>query len=1177
MSCLEVAAQKNSERMDAQTGRWRKAIETGDLRTVRTLLPECAGRVDDDGETGLHKAVRAKNLALARLLAKEEAGIVSEDGTSALLLAAQGNSPELCSLLLPTEAEILLPDSSTAHLVAAKAGSAEALAVLNPHFSLLRDANDLTALDYAAANGHLWCVKSLVEFYKPQGNDVGHAAMLARENGHLEIVEYLETGKLPPKESRKPRTKPPRSKSGKTRESMDSTLSLDRIPTPTLAPNSFATEPSRASIVSLQERSESISVARLQDAPIPCEEDDAELIESTLLSSQPVPFQPLSPLTQTQPMDLHEASFGLLYSEFQRTQTEVEHLQALLKEKDMTIRELQSHALGGDALGKAAKRGGLCGGRSKSQRLSQSELGFLPLLEQKDQEIGMLRTQLQSQTSQIEGYIAQYTTLSQATSMGVSQRNAIAYGDLMAAKDAAIERLMTLCEEAERKAQDTTRPAPAPESAPAPAPPVSLRVAGFDTGIQTEPIATPLVLPPIPVAAPNIPTNVPIDDLQAVSTIDSAISRTDLVGSDYEFLVLRKDFELERLRNLCIDVATQRLAALALNSAPRPPPQVVYVDNTTNAEDLQAALRDRMLRELGIVKSIQLVYKKTASLLDLVEEQRGTLQEVAATGNSPERRYGRDMCLDDLERSSFDEEQLIHNINENLDAIRLRLKGAFDFTRELAATVHRLNQGADSLTQAIDVGDVPGQKIDYSSLLWQREKEIQRLQILAIREGIPSRQPNNANAAAEAKEEVERLWRRVKQQESVINELRHHLEDSLRPAGPVADDLMSTMGSNSLIRQLSDHNLTNEQLEAVERLKLEHSAMKLEIRTLREQLADSTRAISFFAERYTRNTRKDSGGAASSQRALELQVEALQTELMTMKQDLGQAKHELAEAKRAAPEAREALVAATAEPPEAERDDPFARTFNLAGSGVMSPPGRGNDPNASVEIGNKQFLRSTLQPTERRYTSTLRPVPRRMRGEFTELMQAVVDRDVCGVGSHLDLMGATAQNGVTALMLAAAGGFRVAAEYLLEGEAGMADDAGRTALVYALERSQFAVAELLTPYEAPDVSNVNAQDRRSRTTELMEAVRKDDLARAWVLLPLQHGLRDEAGRTALLHAIEKLNVPMVRMLLPLEHAIPGPSGRSISVIAEEIRGSEAALRVREAVTLFYERALGGTS
>ncbi|TNJ27620.1 Ankyrin repeat protein 1 [Giardia muris] len=1155
--------------MDAQTGRWRKAIETGDLRTVKALLPECAGRVDDDGETGLHKAVRAKNLALARLLAKEEAGIVSEDGNSALLLAAQGNSPELCSLLLPAEAEILLPDSSTAHLVAAKAGSADALAVLNPHFSLLRDANDLTALDYAAANGHLWCVKSLVEFYKPQGNDVGHAAMLARENGHLEIADYLETGKLPPKEPRKPRMKPPRSKSEKTRGSMDSTRSLDRIPTPTLAPSSFATEPSRASIVSLQERSESVSVARLQDAPIPCEDDDAELIESTLLSSRPIPFQPLSPLTQTQPMDLHEASFGLLYAEFQRTQTEVEHLQVLLKEKDMTIRELQSHALGGDALGKAAKRGGLCGGRSKSQRLSQSELGFLPLLEQKDQEIGMLRTQLQSQTSQIEGYIAQYTTLSQGTSMGASQRNAVAYGDLLATKDAVIERLVTLCEETKRWAKDTVRSVPNSLTTPRPA--------SFETGIQTESFAAPLALPPIPVAAPNIPTNIPIDDLQAVSAIDSAISKADLAGNDYEFLMLRKDFELERLRNLCTDVATQRFAALARLSLPQPspPPQVVYVDNTTNAEDLQAALKDRMLRELGIVKSIQLVYKKTASLLDLVEEQRGTLQEVAATGNSPERRYGRDMCLDDLERSSFDEEQLIHNINENLDSIRMRLKGAFDFTRELAATVHRLNQGADALTQAIDVGEVPSQKIDYSSLLWQREKEIQRLQILAIREGIPARHSTSADAAAEAKDEIERLWRRIRQQESVINELRHHLENSLRPTGSATEDLMSTMGSNSLIQQLGDRNLTSEQLEAVERLKLEHSAMKLEIRTLREQLADSTRAISFFAERYTRNTRSDSsGGAKGSQRALELQIEALQTELMTLKQNLGQAKNELTEARRVAPDTREAF-AATLEPPEADRDDPFARTFNLAGSGVMSPSGH-KGSNTSMEIGNKQFLRSTLQPTERRYQSTLRPVPKRMRGEFTELMQAVVDRDVCGVGSHLDLMGATAQNGVTALMLAAAGGFRVAAEYLLEGEAGMADDAGRTALVYALERSQFTVAELLTPYEAPDVSNVDARDRRDRTTELMEAVQKDDLARAWVLLPLQHGLRDEAGRTALLHAIEKLNVPMIRMLLPLEHAIPGPSGRRVSVIAEEMRGSEAALRVREAVTLFYERALGGT-
>lgn len=164
-----------------------------DFDTVNKLLAQYKCSVDAQGDTGLMVATQAGLLGMVRLLAPFESGSRSSSGCTALMIACMSNMPEIVEVLLPLEKDFRLSDGRDALMLAASSNSGDVLDILMPNFSLCRDNNSLSALDYAGYEGHLFIVMKLVHYFRPSSADLSIARDLASEAGRSSVVAYLDS------------------------------------------------------------------------------------------------------------------------------------------------------------------------------------------------------------------------------------------------------------------------------------------------------------------------------------------------------------------------------------------------------------------------------------------------------------------------------------------------------------------------------------------------------------------------------------------------------------------------------------------------------------------------------------------------------------------------------------------------------------------------------------------------------------------------------------------------------------------------------------------------------------------------------------------------------------------------------------------------------------------------
>ncbi|EFO63962.1 Hypothetical protein GLP15_18 [Giardia lamblia P15] len=172
---------------------WFQGIIMNDFDTVNKLLAQYKCSVDVQGDTGLMVATQAGLLGMVRLLAPFESGSRSSSGCTALMIACMSNMPEIVEVLLPLEKDFRLSDGRDALMLAASSNSGDVLDILMPNFSLCRDNNSLSALDYAGYEGHLFIVMKLVHYFHPSSADLSIARDLASEAGRNAVVAYLDS------------------------------------------------------------------------------------------------------------------------------------------------------------------------------------------------------------------------------------------------------------------------------------------------------------------------------------------------------------------------------------------------------------------------------------------------------------------------------------------------------------------------------------------------------------------------------------------------------------------------------------------------------------------------------------------------------------------------------------------------------------------------------------------------------------------------------------------------------------------------------------------------------------------------------------------------------------------------------------------------------------------------
>lgn len=138
----------------------------------------------------------------------------------------------------------------------------------------------------------------------------------------------------------------------------------------------------------------------------------------------------------------------------------------------------------------------------------------------------------------------------------------------------------------------------------------------------------------------------------------------------------------------------------------------------------------------------------------------------------------------------------------------------------------------------------------------------------------------------------------------------------------------------------------------------------------------------------------------------------------------------------------------------------------------------------------------------------------------TDLMTSVVNGDREKFYANLSLAGEAMENGVTALMLAAEHNEPEFARLLIQCEAGLSRADGRRAIDIAISAQNYAIADMLIPYEG--YSSEELVRIGGRKTELMEAAMRNDIVRVYCFRHVQGGLRDMSGCTALMYAAERV-------------------------------------------------------
>ncbi|EET01275.1 Ankyrin repeat protein [Giardia duodenalis] len=165
----------------------------------------------------------------------------------------------------------------------------------------------------------------------------------------------------------------------------------------------------------------------------------------------------------------------------------------------------------------------------------------------------------------------------------------------------------------------------------------------------------------------------------------------------------------------------------------------------------------------------------------------------------------------------------------------------------------------------------------------------------------------------------------------------------------------------------------------------------------------------------------------------------------------------------------------------------------------------------------------------------------------TDLMTAVVNSDREQFNANSNLAGEAMENGVTALMLAAEHNEPEFARLLIQYEAGMSRADGRRAIDIAISAQNYAIADMLIPYEG--YSSGELVRIGGRRTELMEAALRNDIVRVYCFRHVQGGLRDMSGFTALMYSAEKGHTDAVKILLDIEKKITNTQGVTALMLA----------------------------
>jgi uncharacterized protein len=169
-----------------------KAVNTGDLQTVRTLIKSGTdvNARSGDGSTPLLWAAHAGNLDIARALiaAKASLDAANDFGVTPLLEASRSGNAPMVDLLLRAGADPKRshPEGETPLLSAARAGSVPTVRLLLARGADVNHAEKFqqtTALMWAAAEGHLDAADLLLEA-GADPNRQGHVTSLTtRHNG----------------------------------------------------------------------------------------------------------------------------------------------------------------------------------------------------------------------------------------------------------------------------------------------------------------------------------------------------------------------------------------------------------------------------------------------------------------------------------------------------------------------------------------------------------------------------------------------------------------------------------------------------------------------------------------------------------------------------------------------------------------------------------------------------------------------------------------------------------------------------------------------------------------------------------------------------------------------------------------------------------------------------------
>ncbi|TNJ28118.1 Kinase, NEK [Giardia muris] len=188
----------------------------------------------------------------------------------------------------------------------------------------------------------------------------------------------------------------------------------------------------------------------------------------------------------------------------------------------------------------------------------------------------------------------------------------------------------------------------------------------------------------------------------------------------------------------------------------------------------------------------------------------------------------------------------------------------------------------------------------------------------------------------------------------------------------------------------------------------------------------------------------------------------------------------------------------------------------------------------------------------------------------TPLIEAIISDDLCGIWTYSATQaGLHDEYGKTALMYAAERGNVFAIKILLEYELGMqmlSDWRGGTALMYASRSGQLQACQLL-------IDEARMQDSYGMTA-LMLAAEKNYVDIVELLIQYEAGIRMFNSRTACMRAAELFNIEALQILLPTEGIIPHHTGKTCLDLANESPaqksvGSERKLACLALLRSFY--------